>query len=104
MTFGQTADGELLTVLITIKECVSITANGHELVYHDRNCETGHPDICSGVMPTRTICVVVTVFSLKHQDFNLALDGYVCNLQVSSQWLRLAGRVATIDQKNLEFH
>ena len=92
-----------MTVLITIKECGSVTANGHELVFGDRNCETGYLEFCCGFSPMRTICVIVTVFSLKHQDFNLALDGYVCNLHVSRQWLGLTGRVATIDKKISSF-
>ena len=43
-TFGQAVDGKRFTVENTIKVCVSVTANCHELVFGDRNCETGDPE------------------------------------------------------------
>ena len=43
-TFGQAADGKRCIFESTIKECVSVTANCHELVFGARNRVTGDPE------------------------------------------------------------
>ena len=51
------------------------------------------------VFQTRS-ALVVTVKGFIHHDVNLALDGNVCNDDVTFPWLRLAGGVVgTIDEK-----
>ena len=41
VTFGEAAGGKRCIFESTSKECVSVTANCHELVFGDRNRETG---------------------------------------------------------------
>ena len=98
ITHGQAADGEGLTVQNTIKVCVSVTPNCHELVFGDRNCETGDPEPWVIIRQWRTI-LVVTVNGVVHLDVNLTFHGNAFNVDVPNHWLRLAVQVAsTIDK------
>ena len=68
--YGQAADGEGLTVQNTIKVYVSVTPNCHELVFGDRNCETGDPGRWVVIRQLHTI-LVVTVNGVIHLEVNL---------------------------------
>ena len=105
LTYGQATNGERFIIFVTPKVCISVTANGHELVLGVRNCENGDTKCCcciKVVFQTRG-GVVVTVKGFIHQDVNLALDGNFFNEDVPSHWLSFAGQIATIDVKISSF-
>ena len=100
VTFGQAAGGKRCLLENTIKECVSVTANCHELVL-DGNWETTVArETCFRVdLFQRRTRLVLTVNGVIHQDVHLSFDGNVFNVEVSAHWLRLAGRFVTFDKK-----
>ena len=100
VTFGQAAGGKRFIIENTIKECVSVTANCHELV-RDGNCETRDALEISFRVDRfqRRTQLVVTVNGVIHQDVHLSFDGNACNVDVSDPWLRLVVRFATVDKK-----
>ena len=84
---------------IPLRYALSVTANGHELVFGDGNCETRNRETWIRIIFQRRTRLVVTVNGVIHQDVHLSFDGNVCNVEVSGHWLRLAVRAATVDKK-----
>ena len=101
ITFGEAADGKRFTVENTIKVCVRVKTNGHELVFGDGNCETRNRETWIRIIFQRCTQLVVTVNGVIHQDVHLSFNGNVCNVEVSHHLLRLAVRDATVDKKSL---
>ena len=99
ITFGEATNGKWFIVENTIKVCVSVTANGHKLVFGDGNCETRDAETWFRVDFQRHTRLLVTVNGVIHQDIHHSFNGNVCNVEFSSHWLRLAIQVATVNKK-----
>ena len=99
ITFGEATNGKWFIVENTIKVCVSVTANGHKLVFGDGNCETRDAETWFRVDFQRHTRLLVTVDGVIHQDIHHSFNGNVCNVEFSSHWLRLVIQVATVNKK-----